>query len=123
MPSKQTISPEKLEQFRTQLRDMRDRLSGEVERVVEAVRAELDTSTNLSSVPVHMGDLAPDQLDADINVIETEREMLVQIQEALHRIDAGTYGACTDCGSPIAQERLRTIPYTPYCFRCASKRS
>ncbi|WP_164102486.1 TraR/DksA family transcriptional regulator [Candidatus Laterigemmans baculatus] len=123
MPSKQTISPDKLEQFRSQLRDMRDRLSGEVERVVEAVRAELDTSTNLSSVPVHMSDLAPDQLDADINVIETEREMLLQIQDALHRLDAGTYGVCTDCGGSISQERLRAIPYTPYCIRCANKRS
>lgn len=121
MPSKQTISPEKMEQFRKRLREMRDRMSGEVDRVVEAVRAELDTSTNLSSVPVHMSDLAPDQLEADINVIETEREMLVQIQEALHRIDAGTFGICTDCGSAIAQERLRSIPYTPHCIRCASK--
>jgi DnaK suppressor protein len=38
-----------------------------------------------------------------------------QIRDALHRIDAGTYGVCIDCGRRIDANRLEAIPWTPYC--------
>jgi len=44
------------------------------------------------------------------------------IDEALQRIDAGTYGQCTECGRPIAAARLRAVPATPFCIACARAR-
>jgi RNA polymerase-binding transcription factor DksA len=43
-----------------------------------------------------------------------------KIRAALHRMDGGTYGICARCGSDIAQERLNTLPYTPFCRSCAT---
>ena len=40
---------------------------------------------------------------------------------ALRRIDQGTYGACRDCGEPIAKARLEAIPWTRVCISCKEK--
>ena len=50
---------------------------------------------------------------------DTERSILDEINAALHRIDEGTFGKCTACGTAIAEERLKAIPYAPLCVRCA----
>ncbi len=44
-----------------------------------------------------------------------ERRMLVEVQDALHRLDDGTYGTCVDCGRQIEENRLDATPWTPYC--------
>jgi DnaK suppressor protein len=48
------------------------------------------------------------------------REELQLLQSAIARIDAGTYGACTQCGKPIAAQRLAALPYTLTCIHCAA---
>lgn len=44
---------------------------------------------------------------------------LTRIRYALQRIENGLYGLCTRCGTAIAEERLRSIPETPFCTDCA----
>lgn len=44
---------------------------------------------------------------------------LTRIRYALQRIEGGRYGLCAHCGSSIAEERLRSIPETPFCTDCA----
>jgi DnaK suppressor protein len=43
---------------------------------------------------------------------------LALVQAALDRIDAGTYGTCQRCGSPIGAERLEALPWAAYCIDC-----
>jgi RNA polymerase-binding transcription factor DksA len=43
---------------------------------------------------------------------------LAQVEDALARLDAGTFGMCTRCGNPIAPERLEAIPWAPLCIDC-----
>src|SRR4051794_25684358 len=45
-----------------------------------------------------------------------EHRTLVAVQEALQRIENGTYGTCIDCGSQIEPARLEAVPWTPYCL-------
>lgn len=54
-----------------------------------------------------------EQLDSSI------RDELQQLQAAISRIDAGTYGVCTQCGKQIAQQRLEALPYAQTCMNCA----
>ena len=49
---------------------------------------------------------------------ERESVRLAQIQEALRRLDAGTYGVCTACGCGVARERLFVFPESGTCGRC-----
>jgi RNA polymerase-binding transcription factor DksA len=44
-----------------------------------------------------------------------------QIQDALRRIDAGTYDECATCGEPIGAKRLKVLPYANQCIRCAEE--
>ena len=43
-----------------------------------------------------------------------------QIQQALSRIEAGTYGRCASCGEPISEARLAAMPHAATCIDCAS---
>ena len=49
---------------------------------------------------------------------QTDAKILQAIEEALMRIDKGTYGICRDCGEPIAPARLNAIPWTRVCITC-----
>jgi DnaK suppressor protein len=49
---------------------------------------------------------------------DSERVMLNEIDEALVRIDEGTFGTCTHCGNGISEKRLAAVAWTPYCVDC-----
>ncbi len=69
-------------------------------------------------------DLASDARDREINLILTDRDRdkLQAIDEALARIDEGTYGACESCESDIAEGRLEALPFTRLCITCQAER-
>ena len=50
-------------------------------------------------------------------LLDQSRKGLAQIEAALARIEAGTYGVCAVCGEEIAEGRLEARPWTPYCIR------
>jgi DnaK suppressor protein len=52
------------------------------------------------------------------NLQEREQAKLGQVITAFQRIDAGTYGVCTECGGPIPFARLEVFPETPTCTAC-----
>lgn len=52
---------------------------------------------------------------------EAAQAELRQVDEALMRMDAGTYGICAHCGRPIPPERLEVRPFAEYCVACAEK--
>jgi DnaK suppressor protein len=58
------------------------------------------------------------ETDVDHAVLDNERALLVEVQQALARIDNGTYGICTNCGQPIPEERLEAIPWASLCVTC-----
>ncbi|HUF11578.1 MAG TPA: TraR/DksA family transcriptional regulator [Longimicrobiales bacterium] len=53
------------------------------------------------------------------NLQEREAMKLAQVQSALARLEAGTYGTCTECGAAVPFERLMIFPETPTCAACA----
>ncbi len=54
---------------------------------------------------------------------QTDAKILQAIEEALQRIEKGTYGVCRDCGEPIASARLLAIPWTRVCIACKEKQT
>ncbi len=51
---------------------------------------------------------------------DRERKLLAKIEEAVARIDEGTYGRCEECGNEIGIERLKARPVTTFCISCKS---
>ena len=74
------------------------------------------------------GDMA-DQADGNnevhiqLKLKQTDAKILQAIEEAVVRIDKGTYGVCRDCGEPISHARLEAIPWTRVCKTCKEKQS
>jgi RNA polymerase-binding protein DksA len=119
------MKTEELELYRQTLLSLRARLRGDLDQMTDEAlkRNQPDSSGNLSNVPLHMADVGTENFDQEftLGLIENEQLTLDQIQDALRRIEAGSYGRCEECSAPIAKPRLQALPYTPYCIECARK--
>ncbi len=49
---------------------------------------------------------------------DSERQLLLQVEEALRRLENGVYGSCVHCGDTIARPRLEAVPWARYCIDC-----
>jgi DnaK suppressor protein len=56
--------------------------------------------------------------ELNFSLSDADRELLVQIEEALARTETGAYAICTNCGATIGEKRLAAIPWTPFCIDC-----
>jgi DnaK suppressor protein len=110
-----------LEKCKQSLIEIRDRLAGEVSRLIEGVPQKANGGGDLSHVPTHNADRDSEGLEGELELIHNEETLLEDVREALNRVDEGTYGECQECGSEIAEARLDALPYTPYCIDCAQK--
>ena len=85
------------------------------------ITASMDTNTR-------QGDLADqatgnNEVHIQLKLKQTDAKILQAIEEALVRIEKGTYGVCRDCGEPIAEARLQAIPWTRVCITCKEKQN
>jgi DnaK suppressor protein len=53
-----------------------------------------------------------------IALLEARTQERIQLDEALRRLDEGTYGICEDCDAPISPARLRALPFARRCVAC-----
>lgn len=110
-----------LEKHKRSLLKMRARMTGEVSRLIEAVPEKANGAGDLSHVPTHNADRDSEGLENEMSLIHNEEQILADVQDALDRIEAGTFGTCEDCGGKISEPRLDALPFTPYCIDCAQK--
>ncbi|MFO7907152.1 MAG: TraR/DksA family transcriptional regulator [Planctomycetota bacterium] len=111
--------------FKEKLLLLRARLRGDVNTMADATlgRPRTEASGDLSSMPIHMADVGSDNFEQEftLSLMANDEEVLDLIEQALERIEEGTYGSCTECGGRIPKTRLNAIPYTPYCIKCADQ--
>lgn len=98
--------------LRERLELKRDELSARLDRITANVRRSLDTDSKERAK--ELGD--KEVVDALGN---EAREELGKITTALARMDIGTFGLCSDCGTQIAAERIEAYPYASECIDCA----
>lgn len=72
---------------------------------------------------LHPADGASDSFERDfaLSVLSSDQEALLEIEEALRRIQNGTYGTCEVTGKPISPRRLEVIPWTRFSVEAASQ--
>ena len=95
-----------LTEVQDKMRDVRAEASGEGQGVLDAA----ETSE------------ADIQDDIEFALIQMKSETLNKINEALRRLDEGTYGNCFECGEEIAEKRLRALPFAVRCKDCEEAR-
>jgi RNA polymerase-binding protein DksA len=107
------LSKSDLQYFRNLLLEKRRELLGDVGSMESEA---FKSGSNLSNMPIHMADVGTDNFEQEftLGLIESERQFLREIQEALTRIDEGTYGTCLGTGKPIPRVRLEAVPWAKY---------
>ncbi|HZJ27430.1 MAG TPA: TraR/DksA C4-type zinc finger protein [Acidimicrobiia bacterium] len=103
---------------------LRDELAIERVRIVEQLRqlghgpgAELDFDEGFAD----SGQVTAERGEVEA-LVASLVETLEEIDAALAKFAAGTYGTCSDCGAPIAEPRLEAMPMAGQCISCASQR-
>ena len=118
--NKKKLTPAEIKKFKAMLLEKLTEILGNVTSMeTEALRRD---RSDLSNMPIHMADLGTDSYEIDniIGLMDSERRILSDINDALSRIEDGTYGICQGRGEQIPRERLRAIPWARYCVACAT---
>src|SRR5687768_9635895 len=131
MPKPASTRPRNLDSYRTRLQESKQQLELDLE-------ASRQRSMNLSGGPDEPGSgqhwersgYGDHQADDATEVFEREKELgleqtiklhLDQVEHALKRIEAGTYGECESCGKPIPKARLDAMPEATLCIDCKAE--
>ena len=109
------MNQRELKHFRTLLGEKMSELLAEADRTVDGMT---DTKENYPD-PTDRASLESNR-NFTLRIRDRERKLIVKIQEALARIDEGTYGKCEECGEKISLERLNARPVTTLCIDCKS---
>jgi RNA polymerase-binding protein DksA len=87
-------------------------------------KSQKEASGDISGYTYHMADVATDNYDREfsLELASSERKSLYELDDALKRIEEGTFGICDDCKSIITKIRLKAVPSARLCIKCQQKR-
>ena len=83
-----------------------------------------EASGDISSYTYHMADIATDTYDREfsMSLASNDRALFYESEDALKKIEDGSYGTCEECKQLIAKIRLKAIPYARLCLKCQEKK-
>jgi DnaK suppressor protein len=114
-----------LNKYKALLVKEREKIGGGIDHITqESLKtSQRDASGDLSGYSFHMADVASDNYEVEFSLgrASDEQNILYTIDEALKRVEDGTYGSCTQCGKQIPKKRLAALPHTELCIACQSK--
>ena len=111
------MDEEQLAEIREQLLQMREELLKEAERAYAASQ-----SLGKDGVP-DIGDMSSNSYNQEVlmNLSETQRGRVRDIDAALDRMDNGVYGLCARCEEEISPRRMEVRPFSRYCVECKTE--
>lgn len=116
------FSKEELAAFRTQLQQHLELVQDNLNALAgdNLKRSPQDATGDISSHSTHMADHGTDNFDRELalSLASSRQDSLYDIEDAIRRIDEGSYGACEACGGPIERPRLRALPFAKKCMTC-----
>lgn len=110
-----------------ELTEVRETLSADATRLREEIAdAEADIADLLRSSDAGGEDQADTgtktfEREHEMSLAASHRDMLIQTERALGRIENGTYGICESCGNPIGKARLQAFPRATMCMTCKQR--
>ena len=116
------MASERYDELKKILEERRREILSEVQGRMRDVREEGAGSTVqgvLDSVESSEADI---QDEIEFALIQMKSETLNKIEEALRRLEEGTYGYCFECGEEISEKRLRALPFAVRCKDCEAAR-
>ena len=118
--SKTATKTSRYKELKKMLEERRRELMTEVQGKIRDVRAESGKERDV----LDQGESSEVDIQEDIEfaLIQMKSETLNKVNEALRRLDEGSYGNCFECGDEIAEARLRALPFAVRCKDCEQER-
>lgn len=112
-----------VEHFRALLLEKREAVTAALDNLQRENSRSLEEETGelvSGSADQHLADTATETVEREIGstLEEHDERLRVAIDDALRRIEDGTYGKCVNCGAPIPEERLEAMPWATLCIDC-----
>lgn len=119
----QPVTPADYPEFRQLLLAERERLLQELNTLGERLQQVEEIGLVEAANEDDYGDVASEAFEREKGfALETSVQgMLRMVEDALRKLDEGTYGVCERCGGPIGVERLRALPFANLCIRCKAE--
>jgi len=122
MKVKNKLTKKEKEYFKKLILKQKEELLDEIKHLSMDTlkKSQRDASGDISGYVSHMADVATDTYDREfsLEMATNEHKIIYEIEEALQRLEEGTYGICGECKKPISKVRLKAIPYVRLCLKC-----
>jgi RNA polymerase-binding protein DksA len=123
---KKKLTRKELKDFKKMILKRKDEIIEDIKHISEDTlkQSQKEASGDISGYTYHMADVATDNYDREfsLGLASNERKVLFELDDALKRIEEGTFGVCEDCKIIIAKNRLKAIPQARLCVKCQEKR-
>jgi DnaK suppressor protein len=107
--------------LKTMLLERRQTLTREIDELIARHRSDQLLQREQSVADTGDRSLQDSTGEQQISILEVRNRMRNQIDEALRRLEDGTYGTCEDCSREINPERLKAMPFARRCVECQQK--
>lgn len=121
------MTKEDLKFFRNLILEKRDQAAAGLEEIERVARDEAsrESTEDRSAYSLHMADRGTDAMEREKSLLFAQREgdYLELLNEAIERIENGTFGICRVCGGQVGRARLEAVPTATQCIDCKSRQA
>lgn len=119
---KKKFTKRELLEFKKIILKKKEEILDEIRHISEDTlkKSQKEAAGDISGYTYHMADVATDTYDREfsLGLVSGSRELLYELDDALKKIEEGTFGICESCKLPIAKKRLKAVPGARLCIKC-----
>ena len=123
---KNKLLKKELNEFKKLVLKRKEEINDEIKHISDDTlkKSQKEASGDISGYTYHMADVATDNYDREfsLGLASSDRQSLYELEDALKRIDDGSFGICEDCKRLITKVRLKALPQARLCVKCQEKR-
>jgi len=123
---KRKLSKKELKDFKKIVLKKKEEMLDDLKHISDDTlkKSQKEASGDISGYTYHMADVATDNYDREfsLGLASNDRKSLYELEDALKRIEEGSFGICDVCKNPIAKIRLKAVPSARLCIKCQEKR-
>jgi RNA polymerase-binding protein DksA len=123
---KKKLVKKELNEFKKLVLKKKQEVLDEINHISEDTlkKSQKEASGDISGYTYHMADVATDTYDREFSmgIASNERKVIYELDDALKRIEEGTFGICEECEGSISKNRLKAVPYARCCVKCQEKK-
>ena len=123
---KKKFNRKELEYFKKLILKIKEKILDEIKHISEDTlkKSQKDAAGDISGYTYHMADVATDTYDREfsLGLASNERQSLYELDDALKKMEEGTFGICEECKSLITKTRLKVVPFARLCVKCQEKK-